>query len=639
MKLQKTDANLKRFPLRMKRKLVVVFAIILLAFIALIIRLTYINAVSGDTYAKIVLSQQSYDSTTIPYKRGNIVDTNGTILATSTKVYNLILDSQVLNANEEDITSTIEALCNCFPELSESELTEYVSEHPSNQYHVLLEELSYDEIQDFVALQNDSETSATISGVWFEEEYVREYPYASLAASLIGFTSSDGSGLLGIEASYDDELTGVDGREYGYLNSDSNVETTVIAAEDGNTVVTTIDANIQQIVEEKILEFNEEHAGAYREDEDGSENTAVIVMDPNSGEILAMANYPTFDLSNPRDLTAYYTEEEIAAMTDDEQYEALNEIWQNYCITETYEPGSTAKVFTIAGALDSGALDGSETFYCDGYEVVGGYTIHCSHTNGHGVLTLSEALEQSCNDALMQIAAAMGKSTFCYYQNVFHFGLKTTIDLPGEATTSSLIYSEEDMGASTLATNAFGQNFNCTMIQLASAFCSVINGGDYYWPHVVSEIQDSDGNTVETIDPVILTETISDETSEEVKEYLYQTVEEGTATPAQVDGYTIGGKTGTAQKYPRGDGNYLLSFIGFAPVDDPQVVVYVVIDEPNDENQAQSSFATELAQEIFSEILPYMNIFPDDTSEDTDDSTTTEETVNEYDTETGALEE
>ncbi|MCR5785521.1 MAG: penicillin-binding protein 2 [Eubacterium sp.] len=612
----------------MKRKLVIVFAIILLALIVLILRVSYINAISGEKYAKTVLSQQDYDSTTIPYKRGNITDRNGTVLATSTKVYNLILDSKVLNANEDCIDDTIDALVKYF-DLDEDELRTFVEDNPTNQYKVLLKKLTFDEISDFKTLKDDLSASGDadeqIKGVWFEEEYERTYPYGSLAASLIGFVNNEGTGTIGIESYYNSELTGVNGREYGYLNSDSNLETTVISAEDGNTVVSTIDSGIQSIVEKAIVSFNNEHANSYTDGE-GSANTAVIVMDPDTGEILAMANYPTFDLNNPRDLSDYYTDEELEEMTDDEIYDLLYDLWSNYCVSSTYEPGSTIKPFTVATALETGVCDGSETYYCDGHEYIGGYEIKCSHTNGHGTLTLGGVVAQSCNDAIMQIAMDMGKNIFSKYQGLFNFGLKTGIDLPAEARTDSLIYDVSDMGDSTLATNAFGQNFNVTMVQLASGFSSLINGGYYYKPHVVKEIQDSSGNTVETIDPVLLKKTVSEETSELMREYLGMTVTEGTATALQIEGYSMGGKTGTAEKLPRDKEKYLVSFIGFAPVDDPEVVVYVVIDEPNDENQAQSGFAISLAKEIFAQVLPYMNIFPDN-----EDSTlSTIEDINEY---------
>lgn len=624
--MKKTNKTKKRnrFTLHMKKKLLFIFGGISFLLILLIVRLTYINVVKGESYTKQVLSQQSYDSQTIPYRRGDIVDCNGTVLATSTEVYNLIFDCKVLNLNEDCIEPTISALVECFPELSSDDLHQLLTDTPDSQYKVLLKQLPYEDIQAFMELMNDTENNPDIDGVWFESEYVRSYPYSSLASNLIGFTSSDGTGMNGIESSYNDELSGVNGRKYGYLNSDSNLETTTIAAEDGDTVQSTIDVNIQSIVEDAIENFNEEYENAYRTGEAGSKNTAVIVMDPNSGEILAMAQYPDYDLNNPRDLTAYYTQDEIDAMTEDEQYDALDNLWTNYTISHTFEPGSTAKPFTVAAGLETGVLTGNETFVCDGSEQVGGHTIGCSHT--HGTITLGQSLSLSCNDALMQIAAMEGSEIFCEYQQIFNFGLKTNIDLPGEARTDSLIYTTDTMNSTSLATNAFGQNFNATMIQVASAFCSVINGGNYYQPHVVSKLLDSDGNTVETISPTILKQTISQETSDTIRNYLIDTVTSGTGTAAAVEGYSIGGKTGTAEKLPRDKESYIVSFIGFAPADNPQVVVYVVIDEPNAENQAQSGLAAALSQTIFSQILPYMNIFPD--GEET--TTLSTEYTNEY---------
>ena len=287
----------------MKRKLMITFGLVMLAFCVLIAALTYINVKKGKEYAKIVLSQQSYDSKTIPYKRGDILDTNGTILATSTKVYNVILDSKVLNSDEENIEPTVDALCECFEDLSKEELLDFISDKPTNQYHVLLEKQSYEAIEKFVTMDNDDENYPNIAGVWFEEEYVRQYPYPTLAASVVGFVTNDGTGLIGLESSYNSILTGVNGREYGYFNSDSNMETTIIDAKDGETIVSTIDMNIQTIVEKQIKSFNKKYENNYRAGEDGSKNTACVVMDPNTGEILAMANYPSFDLSDPRDLT------------------------------------------------------------------------------------------------------------------------------------------------------------------------------------------------------------------------------------------------------------------------------------------------------------------------------------------------
>ena len=458
---------------------------------------------------------------------------------------------------------------------------------------------------------SDAEKKGKINGVWFEKEYQREYPYGSLASAVVGFTTSGNLGMNGVENSYNSVLNGTNGREYGYLNSDSNFEKTVIDARNGNDVTLTIDANIQKIVEDKIAAFEEEYRDAAREGA-GSKHVGVIVMNPQNAEVLAMANYPNYDSSNPRDLSAYYTQEEIDAMDDDTELDALNQLWSNFCITYTYEPGSTVKPFTVACGLDTGTLDPNRTFICDGYETISGHDIHCVNTNGHGLETVEDALKNSCNDALMQMSYDIGPENFSKYQQIFGFGTKTNIDLPGEARTDSLIYTEDQLSTINLATNSFGQNFNVTMIQVASAFCSIINGGNYYQPHVVKKITDENGNVIQEDNGTLLKKTVSSSTSELLKQYLYATVSDGTGKYAKVPGYSMGGKTGTAQKLPRGQGNYLVSFIGFAPGDNPQLLVYVVVDEPNAEEEFHSTFAQEIAKGIFEETLPYLNIYPDE---------------------------
>lgn len=610
---------LSKFSRKMQKKLLVVFSIISVALIGLIGRLMYIEHTSGEKYEKIVLSQQEYDSTTIPYRRGDIVDTKGTVLATSTDVYNVILDCKVLNSDEEDIEPTIEALVQCFPDLDAQTLRGLVEGSPNSQYNILEKRVPYDQIQPFIAMQEDTENYPNINGVWFEKEYIRNYPYGSIGSSVIGFTTSGNVGMAGLENSYNDVLNGVNGREYGYLNSDNNFQKTIKAAVDGNVVVSTIDLNIQSIVEQKIAQFQIDNANVAREGA-GSLHTAVLVMNPQNGEVLAMAYYPNYDSSNPRDLSAYYTQEQIDAMTDEEKLDVLNGLWKNFCITETFEPGSTAKPFTVAAGLETGTLTGNEVYYCDGYEIVSGHQIHCVNQSGHGTETIREAIMNSCNDALMQMSYSIGVDNFAQYQKIFGFGLKTNIDLPGEARTDSLIYTKDNMTAVDLASNAFGQNFNTTMIQLGSAFCSLINGGNYYQPHVVKKITDADGNTIESFENTLIKQTVSESTSETIKGYLYSTVSEGgTGKYAKVDGYSMGGKTGTAEKIPRDKENYLVSFIGYAPQENPQIMVYVIIDEPNAESQPHSSFAQGVAQQIFAEVLPYLNIYPDEplTSEET----------------------
>lgn len=614
--------KIAKFSKKMQKKLVVLFVIIALLLLGLIVRLMYIEHTSGKKYEKKVLSQQKYDSTVIPYQRGNITDCKGTILATSVDVYNVILDCKVLNSDSADIDPTIDALITCFPQLNETDLRNLITDKPKSQYNVLAKKLSYEEIRTFEDMQaaekeasdkksGDAEKKGKINGVWFEKEYQREYPYGSLASAVVGFTTSGNLGMNGVENSYNSVLNGTNGREYGYLNSDSNFEKTVIDAQNGNDVTLTIDANIQKIVEDKIAAFEEEYRDAAREGA-GSKHVGVIVMNPQNAEVLAMANYPNYDSSNPRDLSAYYTQEEIDAMGDDAELDALNQLWSNFCITYTYEPGSTEKPFTVACGLDTGTLDPNRTFICDGYETISGHDIHCVNTNGHGLETVEDALKNSCNDALMQMSYDIGPENFSKYQQIFGFGTKTNIDLPGEARTDSLIYTEDQLSTINLATNSFGQNFNVTMIQVASAFCSIVNGGNYYQPHVVKKITDENGNVIQEDNGTLLKKTVSSSTSELLKQYLYATVSDGTGKYAKVPGYSMGGKTGTAQKLPRGQGNYLVSFIGFAPVDNPQLLVYVVVDEPNAEEEFHSTFAQEIAKGIFEETLPYLNIYPDE---------------------------
>ena len=613
----------KTFKKILREKLGVMIIIILLAFGGLCVRLVYITRDNQESYQKKILTQQRYDSTTLPFKRGTITDRNGTILAVSEKVYNVVLDCKVMLDDERSKEPTLSALAECFG-LSRSDLDAYVENNPNSQYYVLKKRLTYDEISPFLDKEKEVAAEATefnktadsdnqkgvINGVWFEEEYTRRYPNNSLACDVIGFTGTDNNGTYGLEEYYNDELNGTNGREYGYLNDDATLERTTIAAVDGHSLVSTIDANIQAIAEKYILQFNEEYRDAAREGA-GSYNTGCIIMNPNNGEILAMASYPSYDLNNPKDLSAYYTEEEIKEMQDNNTYyDTLNQLWRNFCISDTYEPGSTAKTITIATGLETGKITGNETYQCAGGLQVADHYIRCNVRSGHGTLDVSGALEQSCNVALMEMGEAIGVKTMIKYENIFNLGLKTNIDLAGEARTASLVYNESTMGESELATSSFGQGFNVTMIEMAAAFSSIVNGGYYYEPHVVSKITNSTGDTVRNIEPRVLKQTISETTSAQMRQYLYAAVAEGTGKSARPAGYAIGGKTGTAEKVPRDHKLYVVSFIGCAPADDPQIVIYVVVDEPNAEGQGQAhaTFATGIVKNILSEVLPYMHI-------------------------------
>jgi len=608
----------KKFAIGMKKKLIFLFLLISGMLIGLVGRIIYIQYVKGATYEKIVLSQQAYDSETIPYRRGDILDAKGTILATSTDVYNLVLDCKVLTSDvsgkQPYLEPTLTALFSCYPELNESEVRQLVQDSPNSQYNVLIKKMSYEDMSKYADLAADVENNPNLKGVWFEKSYIRSNPYGSLASPVLGFTRSDNVGMLGLESYYDDVLSGTNGRRFGYLNSDNDLEKTVREAENGDSIVTTLDANLQSIVEKKIQEFCDTFVDNDREGPAAS-NIGVLIMNPKTGEVMAMAQYPTFDLTDPWNLEDRYTQEELDEMTDDELDDARNRLWTNYCVSSTYEPGSTAKPFTVAAGLETGTLKGNETFVCDGKETISGHDIHCVNVYGHGVETIRKSLMDSCNDALMQMSYRIGVDNFCKYQNIFGFGLRTNIDLPGEARTDTLIYHAQDMKTVDLATNSFGQNFNVTMIQMGGAFSSLINGGKYYQPHMVSKVLDENGNIVRTIDPVLIKQTVSEETSKQIRGYLYDTVSEGTARYAKVAGYSMGGKTGTAQKSngnSKDEKNYLVSFIGYLPADDPQLLIYTVVDEPNTAEQAHSTYAQNLTREILEEALPYLNIYPDE---------------------------
>ena len=582
--------------------------VVLLLFVVLSARLIYINTEEGEEYKRQILSQQRYDSVTIPYKRGDILDTKGSVLATSEKVYNVILDTKLLRGDEKKIDATLEALEDCF-ELDKDAIEDYMDDNPNSQYYVLKKQLTYEEISPYVELRDAEKSTVSKNGVWFEDEYKRIYPNNTLACDVIGFTGKDNTGMYGLEEYYSDVLNGVNGREYGYLNTDSDLERTIISAVDGHSIQTTIDANIQSIVEKYILEFNEKHKNEARNGL-GSNNTACIVMEVNTGEILAMASYPNYNLNSPYDISMYYSETEIQQLKDEDKFnETCNALWKNYCINETYEPGSVSKLFTVAAGLETGALSGNEHYKCNGYLEIGGYKIRCHNTYGDGDINVQQAVAESCNVALMHMAFDLGKDDFLVYQELFNFGLKTNIDLAGESRTVGLVHTPESMGETELATSSFGQGFNVTMIQEMSAFCSLINGGNYYEPHMVERIISADGSTVENIAPRVLKQTVSEETSQKIITYCNSVVTEGTGKTARPAGYAIGGKTGTAQTIPRGNGEYVVSFMGYAPADDPQIAIYVVVDRPNVSNQADAKFATGIVRNVLTEVLPYLNIY------------------------------
>ena len=606
---------------QMKGKLAGLFGAVLLALVCLLGRITYINATSGDKYKKQVLTQaqQKFENDVLPAKRGNIYDRNGNILATSNKVYNVILDCKTVNSDPEYAEPTIRAL-KAILGIDEEKVRSLLSDSRTSQsqYQILLKQLSIDKKKEFEAyttVEEDSPLSdaekkerGNVKGVWFEEDYLRSYPFKSLACDTIGFTLARDVADVGIESYYNSTLMGADGRQYGYFNSQSDVEQTIIEPVDGKNIVTTLDVGIQQIVEKYVNGFKKKM---------GAKNIGVVVQDPNTGEILAMDAGDRYDLNDPRDLSSLYSEEEIKAMNDEETVTALNAMWNNFCVTDAFEPGSVVKPIVMAGALEKGSIAEGDNFVCDGGQAFGANNntfIKCAvYPDSHGTEDLMHVIANSCNDGMMQIAEKMGAEQFIKAQSLFNFGSRTGIDLPNEG--SGIIHTMDTMGETELACSAFGQGYTCTMLQEINAMSSVINGGYYYQPHLVKEIQDSNGSTVKTVEPVLLKQTISSEISAAIRSYMEDSVIEGTSRHSKVQGYSSGGKTGTAEKFPRGNKKYLVSFITFAPVEEPQVIVYVVVDEPNAEEQADSKYPQYIAQGILSELLPYLNIEPDEAEE------------------------
>lgn len=614
-----------RFTVKMQKKLVVLFLMVLLVFAGLSAQLYLITRDNGEEYKQKVLSQQRYDSTTIPFKRGNIVDSNGTILAVSNKVYNVILDTKILMKKEENLEPTLEALRKCFG-IDTAVVRQYIAEHPNSSYYVMAKRMEYEKMSAFQEMTKDPETGASLRGVWFEDEYRREYPNGSLASDVVGFTTNDNVGTYGLEEFYNDELCGINGREYGYLNEDSNLERTTIPARDGNNLHLAIDSNIQSIVEKYLKVYNEEFKDNFRPG-NGAENVGCIIMEVNTGRIIAMADYPGFNLNDPRNTANLIgmpvvdnngvrtgesvTQEILDGLDDAAMYQQLNALWKNFCISYTYEPGSVSKPFTVAAALEDGAIKGTESYNCEGFLHVGDHDISCHQTFGDGTLTVQQGIERSCNVVLMNVAFKLGKDRFVDYQRLFGMGLKTNVDLAGEARTASMVYTKDNIGPTDLATNSFGQSFNATMIQMITGFCSLINGGYYYEPHIVDKITTADGATIENIEPRVLKRTISQATSDKVREYCNTVVsgEKGTGKTARPAGYMIGGKTGTAETLPRGNDEYVVSFMGYAPVDDPQIAIYVVVDRPNIQYQDNARQATGIVRNVLTEVLPYLNIY------------------------------
>ncbi len=603
----------------MKNRGVFLLFVFILGFIGLIGQLTHIVFVEGKNYNLAVLQNvaRRESSVVLNDKRGRIYDRNGIVFAESVATYDLIFDAQLLNEQnkinekkqKEVIDNTVEYLNEHFG-FSEAELRQKIIDNSKNSYDVIGEGYSYSE---FKQVKEDIDQYKVI-GVFYREHYERSYPYPTIASDIIGFVNRDFRGAYGIELEYDKYLKGKPGRKYGAVGEDNTVEVNEVPAIEGDDVTLTIDFTIQKYIQEAVATFREEMEATF---------VQVIVMNPNNGEIYGMVNDPGFDLSDPYDLTAYYETEVLAGMTQEEKSEALNTLWKNEAITNAYEPGSTFKPFVYAAALEEQKTTLEEKYMCYGYLKVADRKIKCWKPGGHGQQTIAEGLANSCNVVFMHLGERLGRDLFYKYQHMFGFGSVTNIDINGETSARNLIHTVENLNQVELATSAFGQTFGITPIQLITGFSSLINGGNLYEPHLVRSVQ-NESQIVETHQPKLVRQVVSEEVANLTKEALAGVVNEGTGKKASIAGYEIGGKTGTAETLGRDDRHYIVSFIGFAPIENPEVITLVVVDEPK-ASVINSRFAASIFVDVMEDVMPYLHIFKDVEEENASDSDIDEE--------------
>ena len=591
------------------------FAFILFAFFAAFAlmfgRVLYMKVVHGAEYEAAAKNQQinRYDIT-IPPNRGSILDRNNQVLAISTTVYNVALDSlqlaEVAELSPEEQEKTLTTLCEYFPELDYNTLKQYVTINPetgelymNNHWKYLVKGIERSVKEELEAMN--------LKGVYFEKSSKRSYPLNSSACHLVGFTRGDAQ--WGLEGYYNSYMEGTPGRSFILYNGADSVVHQDYDAKDGDTIITTIDYNIQKIAEEVVAETAAEWP---------AKNVAAMVMDPYTGEVYAMAESHSFDLNNPNEIPEWETDtkytENWDQLSSEEQLEYLNTMWKNFCVSDTYEPGSIFKPMLVAAALEEGVITPNSSFQCNGYTDIGGYRIKCHLVSGHGNINVEQIMAQSCNMGVIQIANLLGADKFYEYQREFGFGDYTGIDLPGEA--AGQLHSKESIGPTELATMSFGQTFNCTSIQVIAAFSSLINGGNLVKPHVVSQIVDADGNVVLENDTEVVRRVISEKTSAYMRTALKATVENGLAKKLQIDGYSIGCKTGTAEQGSRtNDDLWALSNMSYFPAENPKYIVFTVINQPSDYAEGVQT-PTPMTKKLIEGIIKYDNLEPTQPVED-----------------------
>ena len=562
-----------------RKKVMIVFVAVFFIMMFLIGRLVYLMIFCSEYYGNKAenLHERERD---IKAARGKLLDANGTVLATNKSVCTISVIHNQIEEPEKVIEMLVRELG--IPEETARKRVEKVS--------------SIERVKTNVAKETgDAIRAYGLSGVKVDEDYKRYYPYGTLASKVLGFTGADNQGILGLEVKYDEYLQGTNGKILTLTDARGieieNAGESRLEPVNGYDLCLSLDYNIQMYCEQAAKKVCTKKS---------ADSVSVIVMNPQNGELMAMVNYPEFDLNDPFTLVGD-TGESVSA---EEKQNLLNKMWRNQCISDTYEPGSTFKIITAAAALEEGVVKLDDAFFCPGYKIVEDRRIRCARTTGHGAETFETGIMNSCNPVFMELGERLGAENFAGYFKQFGLLSKTNIDLPGEAGT--IMHKTENIGPVELATISFGQSFQITPIQLVTTVSSIINGGTRVTPHFGVSVQDADGNTAKTFSYETHENICTAETSETMRYLLEKVVSEGTGKNAKIEGFSIGGKTATSQTLPRSDHKYISSFLGFAPADNPQVLVLVVINNPQGIYYG-GTIAAPVAKEIFENILPYLD--------------------------------
>lgn len=562
-----------------RKKVMIVFVAVFFTMMFLIGRLVYLMIFCSEYYGNKAenLHERERD---IKAARGKLLDANGTVLATNKSVCTISVIHNQMEEPEKVIAMLVKELG--ISEETARKRVEKVS--------------SIERVKTNVAKETgDAIRAYGLSGVKVDEDYKRYYPYGTLASKVLGFTGADNQGILGLEVKYDEYLQGTNGKILTLTDARGieieNAGESRLEPVNGYDLCLSLDYNIQMYCEQAAKKVCTKKS---------ADSVSVIVMNPQNGELMAMVNYPEFDLNDPFTLVGDNGE----AVSAEEKQNLLNKMWRNQCISDTYEPGSTFKIITAAAALEEGVVKLDDAFFCPGYKIVEDRRIRCARTTGHGAETFETGIMNSCNPVFMELGERLGAENFAGYFKQFGLLSKTNIDLPGEAGT--IMHKTENIGPVELATISFGQSFQITPIQLVTTVSSIINGGTRVTPHFGVSVQDADGNTVKTFSYETHENICTAETSEMMRYLLEKVVSEGTGKNAKIEGFSIGGKTATSQTLPRSDHKYISSFLGFAPADNPQVLVLVVINNPQGIYYG-GTIAAPVAKEIFENILPYLD--------------------------------